>query len=66
MINRIMVLGVVSQNAAREARLVSDFLAIVLICMYPFPLFIFFPVLLKNKNNWYIELYKFKMYSVTI
>lgn len=28
MINRIMALGVVSQNAAREARLVSDFAAI--------------------------------------
>ena len=36
MVNRITVLGVVSQNAAREARLVSDFVAIVLICMYPF------------------------------
>ena len=66
MINRIMALGVVSQNAAREARLVSDFAAIDWSVRVPFLFLFFFPVLLKNKNNWYIELYKFKMYSVTI
>ena len=38
MVNRIMVLGVVSGNVAREARWVSDCVVIVLICMYPFPL----------------------------
>ena len=42
MMNRIMVLGVVSRNAAGEARSVSDYIVIALICVYPFSLFIFY------------------------